>query len=147
MLLLVKADLVQGAVVRLLGGVIDVDQVLHLAALDEVFFDDLLDIFGLDAAVERAVRIDDDHGAGSAQAKAARAHDLDFLVEMLFLELLLKQADQLMRTGRRAAGAAADQHVCAIELHRDSSYNSGGSAARVITVPRRRRWCIRPPDT
>ena len=102
-------------------GLFLVDQMLHDAALEKMLGDDLVHIFGVDAAVEGALGIDDDHGAGLAQAKAAGADDLDFAVQPVFGDLLLKARDQLGGTARRTAGAAADKHMCAKKIHVRSS--------------------------
>ena len=110
--MLVEADIFQRFVgVLFVGGVVGIDQVLDLAALEQVLRHDLVNVLFLDAAVEGAVRIHDDDRAGFAQTKAARADDLDFFFKAVFLDLLVKAVDQFGRAGRRTAGAAADQHM------------------------------------
>ena len=116
----VEVDVVQGDMLLLIGLFL-VDQVLHHAALKQVLGYDLVHIVGTDAAVEGALRIDDDHGAGFAQAEAARANHLDLPVQTVFGDLLLKTLNQLGRPARRTACTAADQHMCAKKIHVRSS--------------------------
>ncbi len=104
-----------------MGHVIHVHQVLHLAALEQVFGHDFIHVLHLDPAVEGALGVDNDHGAGFAQAEAARPDYLNLFFQSLFLQLLLKALDQLMGAGRRAARTTADQYMCAIKIHGYSS--------------------------
>ena len=100
LLLLVEADLVEALLnAGLVGLVIHVDQVLNLAALQQVLGHDLVHVFNLDAAVERSFGINDNNGTRFAQSEAARADHLDFLVKALLLQLLLKAFNQLRRAG------------------------------------------------
>ena len=82
-----------------MGLVVHVNQALHLAALQQVLGNDLVHVILFDAAVEGSFRIDDNHGTRFAQAEASRTDDLDFLVEALFLQLLLEAFDQLRGSG------------------------------------------------
>ena len=87
---------------------------LHLAALEQVFGDDLIHVLHLDPAIKGAFRVNNYHGASLAEAKATRADDFDFLFQAFFLQLLLKAFHQLLGTGGRAARTPADQDMCAI---------------------------------
>ena len=118
LLVLVEVNILQALVgVLLVGGVIGIHQVLHVTALEQMLGDDLVHILYLYAGVEGAFGVYDDNGAGLAQAKAARADNLDFLFQAGFFDFLLKALDDLRRAGRRTTGTAAAEHMCAIDIH------------------------------
>ena len=100
-LMLVEVDVFQSLVgILLMSGMVGVHEMLNLAALEQVLADDLVHIFRLDAAVEGAVRVHDNHRAGFAQTEATGADDLDFMVQAVFRNLFIKPFDQGCRTGR-----------------------------------------------
>ena len=117
LLLAVEVHVVQGLDGVVLGHGAVVEQPLDDAALDEVFGNDLVHILDFDAAVERALGVDDDHRAGLAQAEAAGVDQLDLLGKTVLLQQLLKALDEPGRAGRRTARAAADQYLRTEKLH------------------------------
>ena len=71
----------------------------HDAALDQVLGDDLVHVAYLDAAVERAFGVDDDHRADLAQAEATGAHQLDLVGQVVFGQQLFKPVMQKLGPG------------------------------------------------
>ena len=118
LLLLVEADFVQGLDFggAFVGGAL-IQKLGHDTALDQVLFDDFVDVFDLNAAIESAFRIYDNNGAGGAQAEAAGLYQLDFLIQALFGQQLGEALVQLRRTGRSTAGTAADQDRRTEKVH------------------------------
>ena len=98
-----------------------VDQMLHDTSLEQVLRNDLVHIVHLDAAVEGAFGINDDHGACFAKTEAAGADHFDFLVQTVFGDLFFKALDQLGGAAGRAARTAANKHMCAKKIHVCSS--------------------------
>ena len=88
-----------------------IDQALHGAALEQVLGDDLVDVVGGDAAVERAVGIDDDHGTELAQAEAAGADELNLVLQVVLLECSLETILDLLASRGGAAGTATDKYL------------------------------------
>ena len=116
LLLLIEVDLVQR--LDFFGGIfVLVQKTGDHAALDQVLGHDLVDVLKLYVAVERAFGINDDHGASRAQTEAARADELDFLLEAVCLKQLLKAGVKLHGPGRGTAGTAADQNSGTEKLH------------------------------
>ena len=97
--------LVESDVLKCLGGIllvcgmVCVDQMLDLAALEQMLCYDFIDVLRFYAAVEGAFRIDDDNRTGLTETKASGADDFDFLIKAVFLDLLFKTLDQRCRTG------------------------------------------------
>ena len=79
----VECGIIKGNVAlhRLVGAGVVIHQPLHDAALEQMLVHDLVDVLRLDAAVERAVRMHDDHGAERAQTEAAGLDDLDLVLQ------------------------------------------------------------------
>ena len=80
-------------------GMVGVDQMLDLAALEQMLGYDFIDVFRLYTAVESAFRIDDDDRTGLTESEASGADDLDFLLKTVFLDLFIETLDQRCRTG------------------------------------------------
>ena len=117
LLLLVEVYVVEGLDgVVLLDGLL-VEQLLDDAALDEVLVHDAGDVLHGHVGVERALRIDDNDRAGLAQAEAAGADNLHFLVQTLLGKLLFKLLDDLSGVGGRTARTTADHHMRANQIH------------------------------
>ena len=117
-LLLIEGGVVQGQ--QLAGLVVDavlVEQILDDVALHQVLMEDGVHVLELNAAVERALGVDDDDRAGGAQAEAAGMNQFNFLFQVILLHQLLETVQQIDRAGRSAAGAAADEHVRTEKLH------------------------------
>ena len=139
--MLVEVDIFQRLVgVLLVGGIVGVDQMLHLAALEEVLGDDFIHVFDLHAGIERAFGIHDNDRAGFAKAEAAGADDLDFLLKAGFFDFLLEALNNLSRPGRSTTGTAAAEYMCAIDIH--GQFLLSG----LLIYPRLRRWCIPSRD-
>ena len=85
-----------------------VDEALDATALEEMLAHDLLDIIHGHAAVEGAVGVDDDDGAELAQAEAARADQLDLVLQVVLLDLDFESVLDLLATRRGATGTATD---------------------------------------
>ena len=118
LLLLIETDLVEGldfGRALFLGSVIK--KAGNDAALNEVLVNDLINVFNLYMAVERAFGIYDNNGAGSAKAEAAGANEFNFLFKAFFGEQRLKAIEKLARTGRSTTGTAADQNCGTEQLH------------------------------
>ena len=107
-LLLVEADLVPVAH-DLAGRRVLVHELLDGHAVLEVLVDDLLDVLGLEPAVERVVRA---HREGALRAEPVTAddRDLDLVVEPGRLDLFDEGVVDGQRAGEHAGGAGADRH-------------------------------------
>ncbi len=135
--MLVKSDVIERAAHLGVLALLVVDQVAHDAALEQVLGHDLVHILHLDVGIEGAFRVDDNHGARFAQAKAAGFDDADFLVKAVLRQFLVKALVDFVRAGRGAAGAAAHQDMRAIEIHLESPLLSDiglGSAAIIYST-------------
>ena len=148
LLLFIEVDLVQGLGRALLLDGLAAEQVADDAALEQVLVDDLVDVFGLDVGVERALRVYDDDGAHLAKAEAPRAHDLDFLLQAGILDLLLKETDQFRGAGGCAARAAANQNLRTKQVHVVKPptiilYPAKAGLFFTFPQPPPRRWCTR----
>ena len=116
----VEVDVLQRGVLLLIRLFL-VDQMLNDTSLEQVLRNDLVHIVHLDAAVEGAFGINDNHGARFAKTEAAGADHFDFLVQTVFGDLLFKALDQFGRAAGRAARTAANKHMCAKKIHVCSS--------------------------
>ena len=98
--MLVEPDVLEGlCCILLVCGMVCVDQMLDLAALEQMLCDNLVDILRLHAAVECAFRIDDDNRTGLTKSETSCADDLDFLIKTVLLDLLIETLDQRRRSG------------------------------------------------
>ena len=88
-----------------------VDETLHATTLEQVLGDDLIHVIYGDAAIERAIRIDDDDGAKLAQAKAARPHELDLVLKVVLLDPRLESVLDLLAARRSTTGTATDKDL------------------------------------
>ena len=107
---------VEGGLIEGLGGVVIhhsllVQQALDNTALEQVLGDDFRHVLHGDAAVEGALGIDHHNGAQRAQAKAAGADDVYFLLKALGLDFFLQLFNNLLAVGGSTACTSADQHV------------------------------------
>ena len=81
------------------------------AAVDHMFLNDALGIFGLDVAVVNLIRIDRYDGTFLTEAEAAGLDEINLGSDAALDELALQIFDNLLGTGRAASGTAAGQNI------------------------------------
>ncbi len=94
-----------------------VHEPLDRPALDDVFLDDLGDIFGLHVLVKRSFRIHDNDGACSAEPVTAGFYHGYFAGEILCRQFLYNSFMDFSTARGMAPCAAADKYMCAKDLH------------------------------
>ncbi len=106
-LFLVEVHMLRVAHVLLVLGV-GVEQLGHLAALDDVLLDDAACILGLHLGVESVVGHNLDDGAALAETEAAGLDNLHVVGQTLLGKDILEVFDNLEAVGALASGTAAD---------------------------------------
>ena len=115
-LLLVEVHVARvGDVLLVLG--VGVEQLGHLATLDDVLLDNAEGILGGNVGVEGVVGHDLDDGALLAEAEATGLDDLHLLGQTLLGENLVEIVDDLEAVGGLASRAAADQNMHFVFSH------------------------------
>ena len=89
----------------------DVEEAFDQLVVDDVLFDDVLRVFGLDLDVEDVVRHDLDDRALGAETEATGLDDIHVVFKTSGLDFGTEVGDDVLTVGDQAAGIAADEDV------------------------------------